>query len=253
MISRSVLAALSFVLLSPIGTADIRAAEINVLSANALKEPLTEIFKAFETKSGHRIIPSWAGTEAAAKRIQDGETHDIVVIGAENLERLIAEGKVVSQSYTRFASSGVGVAVRNGLPRPDISSANAVKAALLAAKSIAYSQGPSGVRVARIIEKLGIADAVKEKIRRTPSGVQVGAFVAEGGADLGFQQISELVRVKGIHYLGPLPPELQDLTIYAAGINQAAPAPDAARELLRFLVSPEAEAALRKTSLQPAS
>jgi molybdate transport system substrate-binding protein len=233
--------------------ASAQGAEIRLIAANAVKEPLIELFQAFEKASGHTVVALWAGTEAATKRVTSGEVVDVVVIAAPNIERLIADGKLAAGSRTDFAKSGVGVAVRDGLPKPDISSVAALKEALLAAKSIAYSQGPSGAYIARLIEKLGIAEQIKDKVHRTPSGVQVAEFVAKGGADLGFQQISELVHVKGIHYLGPLPSEVQNIATYTAALHASAPAVEAAIALLKFLASAEAKAILRKSSMEPAS
>jgi ABC-type molybdate transport system substrate-binding protein len=153
--------------------ASVQGAEIRLIAANAVKEPLIELFQAFEKASGHTVVALWAGTEAATKRVASGEVVDVVVIAAPNIERLIADGKLAAGSRTDFAKSGVGVAVRDGLPKPDISSVAALKEALLAAKSIAYSQGPSGAYIARLIEKLGIAEQIKDKVHQTPSGVQV--------------------------------------------------------------------------------
>src|SRR2546426_9451135 len=192
-----------------IGTTTAHAAEIKVIASAAVKEVVLALVPAFEKSSGHKVTTIWTGTEAITKRISGGEVVDIVLIAAPNIEKLISEGRLVAGSRADVARSGIGVAVRAGLPKPDISSGEAVKKAVLAAKSIAYSSGPSGFYLADLFKKMGIADQIKDKVKQTPSGVQVGEVVARGEADLGFQQVSELLHLKGIDYLGPLPADIQ--------------------------------------------
>lgn len=227
------------------------AAELKVMSSNPLREVLPALVGSFEQASGHKVTIVWGGTEAIAKRVADGEAADIVLVAAPNVDRLIAAGRLQAGSRRDVARSGVGVAVRAGAPRPDISSAEAVKQAVLAADSVMYSSGPSGFYVAEMLRKLGIAEEVKAKVKQPPSGVQVGELVARGEAALGFQQISELVHVKGIDYLGPLPPEIQNVTIYAAGIHVASAAPAAAEAFLVHLRSPAAADLVRKAGMDP--
>jgi molybdate transport system substrate-binding protein len=193
----------------------------------------------------------WDGTNGIAKRVGGGEVADLVIIAAPSLDRLIAEGKLVSGSRTDVVKSGVGVAVRAGLPKPDISSGEAVKRAVLAANTVAYSSGPSGAYVAEMLKKMGIADQIKGKVKQPPPGSPVGELLARGEADLGFQQVSELVHFKGIDYVGPLPPDVQNMTIYAAGLHTAASAPDAARALVKSLTSPQAGPIFRRAGLEP--
>jgi len=228
-----------------------QAAEVKVMAANAVKEAYLELVSSFEKSTGHKVTTIWGGTEGVTKRISGGEVVDIVIIAAPNIDKLIAEGKLVSGSRADFAKSGVGVAVRTGLPKPDVSSAEAVKRAVLAANSVAYSSGPSGFYVADLFKRMGITDQIKDKVRQPASGVQVGELVARGEADLGFQQTSELLHVKGIDYLGPLPPEIQNMTIYSAGLHMAAPAPEAARALVKSLTSPQAGPILKKIGMEP--
>ncbi len=234
-----------------IGAATAHAADIKLISSAAVKEAVVDLIPAFENMSGHKVSTIWAGTEAISKRIRGGEVVDIVLIAAPNIEKLIAEGKVVTGSRADVARSGIGVAVRAGLPKPDISSAEAVKAAVLAARSVAYSSGPSGFYLADLFKKMGIADQIKDKVKQTPSGVQVGEVVARGEADLGFQQVSELLHLEGIHYLGPLPADIQHTTVFSAGLHTAAPAPDAARALTKFLTAPEAAAVIKRSGMEP--
>ena len=159
---------------------------------------------------------------------------------------------MVAGSRADIAKSGVGIALRTGLPKPDISSAEAVKlGAVLAATSVAYSTGPSGFYIADLFKKMGITDQIKDKVRQPASGAPLGELVAHGEADLGFEQISNLLHVKGIDYLGPLPPEIQNITIYSAGVHAQAPAPDAARALVKFLTAPEAGPIIKKIGMEP--
>jgi molybdate transport system substrate-binding protein len=234
-----------------IGIDAAHAAEVKVMAANAVKEAYLELASAFERSSGHKVTTIWGGTEGVAKRIGSSEVVDIVIIAAPNIDTLILEGKLVSGSRADFAKSGVGIAVRTGLPKPDISSGEAVKRAVLAANSVAYSSGPSGFYIADLFKKMGITDQIKDKVKQPASGVQVGELVARGEADLGFQQISELLHVKGIDYLGPLPAEIQNVTVYSAGLHAAAPAPDAAKALVKFLTAPEAGPIIKKTGMEP--
>lgn len=234
-----------------IGATTAHAAEIKVIASVAVKQVVLDLIPGFETSSGHKVTTAWAGTEAITRRISGGEVADIVLIAAPNIDRLVSEGRLVAGSRADVAKSGIGVAVRAGLPKPDISSGEAVKKAVLAAKSVAYSSGPSGFYLADLFKKMGIADQIKEKVKQTPSGVQVGEVVARGEADLGFQQVSELLHLKGIHYLGPLPADIQHITVFSAGLHTAAPAPDAAKALVKFLTAPEAGPIIRKTGMEP--
>lgn len=233
-----------------VGMSTVQAAEVKVMAANAVKESFLELVSAFEKSSGHRVTTTWGGTEGVAKRVSSGEVVDIIIIAAPNIDKLILEGKLVAGSRADFAKSGVGIAVRTCLPRPDISSSEAVKRAVLAAKSVAYSSGPSGFYIADLFKKMGIADQIKDKVKQPASGVQVGELVARGEADLGFQQISELLHVKGIDYLGPLPADIQNITVYSAGLHTAAPAPDAAKALVKFLTAPEAGPIIKKFGME---
>lgn len=233
------------------GIGPVHADEVRLMAVNALKEPLQELASGFERSTGHKVVLIGGGTEGITKRIAGGEAVDVVIVAAPNIDRLIAEGKLVAGSRTDIARVGVGVAVRSGLPRPDISSADAVKRAVLAAKSVAYSSGPSGFYLAELFKRMGIADEIKGKVKQPESGVQVGELVARGEADLGFQQVSELVHVKGIDYLGPLPAEIQNITTYSAALLPGARSPDAAKALVKYLTAPDAAQVLRKAGLEP--
>ena len=227
------------------------AAEIRVVGANAIREPFAELASAFEKASGHKVTATWSGTAGVAKRIGDGEVVDLVIVGSDTIERLMKDGKLAAGSRTDFARSRVGVAVRPGLPRPDISTEQAVRQAVLDAGSVAYSSGPSGLYIAELFKRMGIADKVKDKLVLPPPSVQVGEVLARGEADLGFQQISDLVHVKGIQFLGPLPASIQNVTVYAIGVHASSPAPEAARALARFLTSPQARDVIVGAGLEP--
>lgn len=253
MAARSMLSMLPRILAAAllVGASTAQAAEIKVIASNAVKEAYLDLVPEFEKATGHHMITIWSGTEAITKRISGGEIVDIVIVPPANIDKLILEGKLVAGNRTDLVKSGVGVAVRSGLPKPDVSTPEAVKQAVLAAKSVAYSSGPSGFHVAGLFEKMGIADRIKAKMTQTPSGVQVGEVVARGEADLGFQQISELLHVKGIDYLGPLPAEIQHITVFSAGLHVGAKEAEAAKALVRFLSAPAAAPIIRKTGMEP--
>jgi len=227
------------------------AAEIKVMCTPAFKEAYSELVPSFEKSSGHKVVTIWAGTGEIMKRIGGGETVDLVILPAAMNEDLTKQGRLVAGGSTAVAKSGVGVAVRAGAPKIDISSGEALKRSLLAAKSIAYSSGPSGVYLAGLFQKWGIADQIKSKITQVPGGTAVGDVVARGDADIGFQQVSELLPIKGIDFLGPLPADIQETTVFSAALHTAASAPDAAKALVKFLTAPDAAAAIKKAGMQP--
>jgi molybdate transport system substrate-binding protein len=227
------------------------AAEIRVLASNAIKVAYLELVPAFERASGREVATTWAGTTDIKKRMAAGETFDLVIMAAPALDELIRQGKVVAGTRVDLAKSGIGVAVRAGAPKPDISSGDAVKRALLAAKSIGYSSGPSGVYLAELFQRMGIADQVQGKAKQTPPGVPVGGIVARGEAEIGFQQVSELLPVAGIDYLGPLPADIQHVTVFSGGIHVAAKEAEAARAWVKFIISPQAAPVIRKSGMEP--
>jgi len=225
------------------------AAEIKVIASNAVREPYRELIPVFEKDTGHKVTVDWGGTVDIVKRIGGGEVADIVIIPAARIDAFVNQGKL--RARVDLAKSGVGVAVRAGLPRPDISTAAALKHALLAAKSIVLSSGPSSNYLPTMFEKMGIAGELKPKITQIGPGLGVGDALARGEGEIGFTQMSELMSVRGIDYLGPLPPEVQLVTVFSAGVHTAAPTPDAARALLKFLTGPEAAPVLRRHGMEP--
>jgi molybdate transport system substrate-binding protein len=226
-------------------------AEIKVLSSIATREAYLDLVPRFEEATGHKVTTTWAGTTDIMKRMAAGESYDLIMISSNELEELIRQGKIVAGSRVDMAKSGIGVAVRAGAPHPDISSSEALKATLLAAMTVGYTSGPSGVYMAQLIERMGIADAVKEKHRGVPSGGTIGTIVATGEAEIGFQQVSELVHIKGIDYIGPLPPDVQKVTVFSSGLHVGARDIEAAKALVRHLTAPAAYPAYKAAGLEP--
>jgi molybdate transport system substrate-binding protein len=228
-----------------------QAADIKVLASPAFREAYLELAPQFEKASGHKVLTEWAGTADIMKRMKAGEGVDLVIISAASLDELTQLGKITPGSRVDLAKSGVGVAVRAGAPKPDISSGEALKRALLGAKSIAYSSGPSGIYLAGLFQRWGIAEELKPRIKQTAPGVSVGEAIARGEAEIGFQQVSELIHVKGIDLVGPLPRDIQIITVFSGGVHANAKEPDAAKALLKYLTSPAAVPIVRQTGMEP--
>jgi molybdate transport system substrate-binding protein len=226
------------------------SAEIKVLSSIATREAYNELVPRFEQASGLKVSTTWAGTTDIMKRMAVGEQHDLIIISSRELDELIKQGKVSAGSRVDLAKSGIGVAVRAGAPRPDISTTEALKRALLAAKTVGYTSGPSGVYMGSLIERMGIAAEIKPKFRSVPSGGTIGTIIANGECEIGFQQVSELVHIKGVDMIGPLPADVQYVTIFSSGIQAGATNPDGARALVRFLTAPAAHATIKAAGLQ---
>ncbi len=225
------------------------AAGIKMIASNAVREPYGELLPAFEKSTGHKVTVDWGGTVDIVKRVESGEIADLVIVPAARIDDLIAKGRL--KSRTDLVRSGVGIAARAGVPRPDISSVEALRSTLLAAKSIVLSSGPSSLYMPTLFQKMGIADAVKPKIIQIAPGLGVGDTLARGEGEIGFTQISELMSVRGIQYLGPLPAEVQFVTVFSAGLHASSPAPDAARALLKFLTGPDAAPVLQSHGMEP--
>src|SRR6266581_2327111 len=221
------------------------SAEIKVLSTQATQQAYLELVAQFEKATGHKVATIFTGTLNVQKRLADGEAYDLIIMAGPAIDEQIGLGKAAAGSRVDFAKSGTGVAVRKGAAKPDIGSAGALKKTLLAAKSIGYSTGPSGVYMLGVFEKLGIAGEIKGKLKQTPSGVFVGTLIASGETEIGFQQISELVHFPGIDYVGPLPGELQRMTVFSAGIHAGAKQAEAARALLKFITAAARPPSLR--------
>ena len=222
---------------------------MRVLSSLAIKEAYLELVPAFQAKTGKKVDTEWLGMVDIMKRVKAGESADMVIASQKALAELKSLGKV--SVVVDLARSGVAVAVKKGAKRPDIGSAESVKRALRAAKSIAYSSGPSGVHMADVIQKWGLADQLKAKTKISPPDTPVGVMIARGEIEIGFQQVSELLRIKGIDYLGPLPADIDEVTVFSAAVHRNASAPEAAKALVKYLSAPEAAPIIRKTGMDP--
>ena len=217
----------------------------------ATRAVLGELARAFEARSGRGVTIESVGGVDAAMRVQAGEAFDLVVLASHAIDKLLAGGHLVPGSEVELARSGVAVAVRAGAPRPEIGSKQAVRRAVLAARTIGISTGPSGVELGQLFARWGIADQIRERTVIPPPGVPVGALVARGEVELGFQQLSELLHVDGIDVVGPLPAAFQIVTTFSAGVGARARQPDAARALLDFMASPAAAKTKRREGMDP--
>jgi len=237
-------------------TGAVDAAEVRVMISGGLTAAYNALVPEFERQTGNKVITAYGPsmgttTNAIPVRLGRGEPADVLIMVGYALDDLAKQGKVIPDSRVELVKSPIGVSVKVGAPKPDISSAEAVKHALLAAKSIAYSDSASGVYVStEMFQKLGIAEQMKDKAKMIPAE-PVAGVVARGDAEIGFQQISEMLPVPGIDIVGPLPPDLQKITVFSAGIATVSKEPDAGKALIKFLASPAARAAIVKSGMEP--
>jgi molybdate transport system substrate-binding protein len=245
------------VLALAIGASALRASavEINGLSTIAMQSAMEELVPQFERASGHKVSVAFGLGVAMGKRIQEGETADFVLAPRGAIDGLVKSGRLAPGSDTSLARSSVGVAVRNGAPRPDISTPDALKRTLLAARAISYSNpaygGASGVHFAKVLERLGISEQITPKTRFPPEGGFTARLLAAGEVDLAIQQTGELLSVPGVELLGPLPGDLQSITTFAIAIPATARQANAAKALIKYLQSPEALGVLKAKGLEP--
>ncbi len=211
---------------------------LRLLSSMATRELLGELASQYQRETDRSVTTDAAGGVDVAQRVQGGEVVDVVVLASNAIDKLIAAGKLVAASRVDLVKSGVAVAVRAGAPKPDIATEEAVKRAVLAAKTISYSTGPSGVYLEKMFERWGVLAEIRGRIIVPSPGVPVGSLVASGTVELGFQQLSELQSLAGIEVIGPLPPAIQTITVFSGGISTTCDEPAAARALLDYLASP---------------
>ena len=222
---------------------------IKVMLSAAFKEAYLELVPQFERASGHNVESLWVPSVQMMSRLKGGETVDLVILSAASLDDLKKAGLISDRSD--LARSGIGIAVKAGARKPDLSSGEAVKRAVLAAKGVAYSTGPSGIYLMALFQRMGIAEAIKSKVKQV-QGEPAGGVVARGEAEIAFQQVSELLPVPGIDFIGPLPADIQQITVFSAGLHVAARAPEAARALVKFFKAPAAAPVIKKTGMEPA-
>jgi molybdate transport system substrate-binding protein len=227
-------------------------ATLKLISSMATREVLNELAARYERDTSQKVATEAAGGVDVAKRVQNGEAVDIVVLASNAIDKLIADGKVLAGSRVDLVQSGVSIAVRAGAPKPDISSEEAVKRAVLNAKTVSYSTGPSGVYLEKMFARWGILEDIRPRIVVPPPGKPVGSLVADGSVELGFQQLSELVNLAGIDVVGPLPPAIQTITIFSGGVSANSAQPDAARAVLTFMASPAAADAKQRHGMESA-
>ena len=218
----------------------------------ATRQVLGELAQAREQRSGQPVQVESVGGVDAARRVAAGEAFDFVVLASDAIDKLVAGGQAVAGSRVDLVDSGVAIAVQAGAPRPDIGSEDALRRAVLAAASVGYSTGPSGVALVKLFERWGIAQELQGRLVQAPPGVPVGALVARGEVALGFQQLSELIHLEGITVVGPMPAAVQIKTIFSGALCTVSTQPDAVRAMLAFMAAPEADAAKRRNGMEPA-
>jgi molybdate transport system substrate-binding protein len=230
--------------------------ELRVMTSGAFTAAYLELIPRLELLTKKKLVTAatsiGTGENSIPNRLRRGESVDVVIVADAVLVGFIKDGLVMAESYTPLARSAIGMAVRTGAPKPDISTVDALKRTLLQAKSIAYSASVSGDYLStELLQRLGIADQVLSKCRRIEGGERVGAVIARGEAEIGFQQMSELLPVAGIDHVTPLPPEVQKVSVFSAGVASSTTDSDAAHALVRFLASPEAASAIGDSGLEP--
>lgn len=218
----------------------------------ATRQLLGELARAYEARSGQPVAVESVGGVDAARRVQAGEAFDFVVLAGDAIDKLIAGGQAVAGSRVDLVNSGVAIAVRAGAPKPDVSTEEALKRTVLAAASVGYSTGPSGVALVKLFERWGIAQGLQGRLVQAPPGIPVGSLVAKGEVALGFQQLSELIHLQGIDLLGPMPAAVAIDTVFSAGICTASAQAGAVRAMLAFMASDDAADAKRRNGMEPA-
>ncbi|HEY6239542.1 MAG TPA: substrate-binding domain-containing protein [Burkholderiales bacterium] len=233
-------------------TASIRAAEIKVLASNGVKAALDELAPVFERASGNKLVITFGLAAVLKRQIEGGEAFDLAILTSAGIDDLAKQGKVDAASRAAIARSGVGIGIKKGGARPDIGTADALKRTLLAAKSVSWAkEGQSGIYFASLLERMGIAEQMKPKVVLASSGDEVRKLLAEGKAEYGALLVNELMGVPGVEVLGPLPPELQNFTVFHAGVGVGSKDSSAAKALIQFLTTPSAGAVFKAKGQEP--
>jgi molybdate transport system substrate-binding protein len=225
---------------------------LKLLSSMATRELLNELIAEYERTTGQPVTAEAAGGVDVAKRVRAGEAVDVVVLSSTAIDSLIAAGSLLPDSRIDLVKSGVAIAVRAGASQPDVASKEAVKRAVLNARTLSYSTGPSGVYLEKLFERWGILEEIRSRIVVPPPGMPVGSLVAGGTVELGFQQLSELMTLPGIEVIGPLPPEIQTITLFSGGISPGCERPELGRALLDFMASPSVATVKQRFGMEAA-
>lgn len=227
------------------------APPITGIASMATRHLLSELAAAYQQRSGQRVVVESVGGVDAARRVESGDAFDFVVLAADAIDKLAAAGRVDPDTRIDIARSGVAIAVRAGAHSPDVGTEQAVRDAVLAARSVGYSTGPSGKHLARLFERWGIAEVIAPRIVEAPPGVPVASLVESGKVELGFQQLSELIHAPGIHVLATLPPAIQVVTIFAAAVCTASAREASVKAWLSFCAAPAVAAVKRRHGMEP--
>jgi molybdate transport system substrate-binding protein len=246
-LAAAMLGAVAALAVTPAGAADIR-----VLASNGVKATLEELAPAFERQTGNKVVVEYGLAAVLKRQIEGGAPYDLAILTSAGIDDLAKQGKVDAGSRAAIARSGVGIGIKKGAPRSDISTPDALKQTLLAAKSISWAkEGQSGIYFAGLLERMGIAEQMKPKIVPAAQGSEVGKLVVEGKAQYGVILVNELMAVPGVEVLGPLPEALQSYTAFSAGVASGSKSAKAAQELIRFLTSPSSAAVFKAKGQQP--
>lgn len=237
---------------SVLRSALMNSSPLKLISSMATRAVLAEILAEYSQASATAVAAEAAGGVDVAKRVRAGEAVDVVVLASHVIDALIDERKLLAGSRVDLVRSSIAVAVRAGVPKPDIATEEATKRAVTAARTLSYSTGPSGVYLEKLFTRWGVLDAIRDRIVVPPPGVPVASLVADGRAELGFQQLSELLNKPGVEVVGPLPPAIQAVTIFSAGISNRCARPEAARALLGYLASPAVSDIKRRHGMEAA-
>ena len=229
-----------------------QSADIKIICSNGFHAVMQELGPQFERATGHKLVVSYGLAAVLGKQIEGGESFDLTILAPPQIDALLKQGKIAADSRTVLARSGMGVMVRSGAPKPDISTVDAFKRALVNAKSIAFPpQGQSGIYLVGLIERLGLTEALRTKMMPIANGPMTGETVARGEAELGITPIGELLAVKGVALVGPLPAEVQNYIVQTAGVSATAAQGAAARDFLKFLMAPANTHVIVEKGMEP--